>query len=217
MRGFLFVCILTVAACSQVASLRPMSREETKVLIAKLVETQRLKADWMAIPSCPFGHMADKSRKPQTPSTDCARNPNECLEKCNAKDADSCYSLAGLIQDHDKIENDVASVLYQRSCELGITSGCTNRASAIFEKDEIEGLKCAGRTFEKTCEMNDPWGCTMFGLALAEGIGLAKNVPEALNALSKACDIAIDKNGGACQRANELRDAIIRVQKLDSK
>lgn len=216
MRISLILGLFALTGCAQLASLRSPDPTVTKASVQNVVDAQRKNKEWMSIDSCPFERMSDKSRRPDFSKSDCAGNPEGCLKRCDAKDADACYFLANLIQEHDTIENDVAEVLYQRSCELGITSGCTNRASGIFEKNEVEGLKCAARTFEKTCSLEDPWGCTMYGLVLAEGIGREKNVPEALNTLRKACDVSIDKNGGACKRANELRVAIARLEKPNS-
>jgi hypothetical protein len=213
MKGLLFIGVMTLAACAQIAPLKPVSPDETKALVATLIETQRKKPDWMAMPKCPGDAMPEKGRRPNLSPNDCAKSPSGCLEKCNGKDGDACWALANLIQEHDKIENDVAEVLYQRSCEFGIASGCTNRASTIFERDEPEGNKCAARTFEKACGMEDPWGCTMHGFALGVGIGRTKDTVEAEKILMKACEISIEKNGPACVRANELITLIKKGQK----
>lgn len=212
-RSLVIVGVFALTACAQLQSLTQPNIDELKARIAKLVQKQRSDKAWMSMAVCPFDLMPEKSRRPNASVDSCTSNPESCLEKCDAKDADACYFLANLIQEHDKIENDVAEVLYQRSCELGIVSGCTNRAANIFERNEKEGNVCAARTFEKTCSQDDPWGCAMFGFVLGEGIGREKSVPSALSALKKACDVSIDKNGGACKRANEVRELIERSQK----
>lgn len=209
------VGVFALTACAQLQSLKEPSIDELKARVAKLIQKQRADKAWMSMPACPIELMPEKSRRPNAPSDFCTRNPESCLEKCDAKDADACYFLANLIQEHDKIENDVAEVLYQRSCELGIVSGCTNRAANIFERNEKEGNVCAARTFEKSCSQDDSWGCAMFGFVLAEGIGRRKDVSLGLTTLKKACDVSVDKTGGACKRADELRELIERSQKPD--
>ncbi len=165
--------------------------------------------------ACPTTIMPVKGRRPSVVPDFCINTPDKCLDKCNEKDADACYFLAYLIQEHDQIDNDVAEVLYQRSCELGIVSGCTNRAASIFNRNKPKGNVCAAQTFQKTCSQSDPWGCTMLGLVLGEGSGLKKSTPKAIAALKKACDVAIDKNGGACKRATELRELMERSSKTN--
>ena len=208
MKSFIILCIVTLTACAQIASLRPNSPDDTKAQVTKLIVAQRAKAEWMSMPSCPVDRMPEKGRRPDSSLNDCAINPERCLQKCDAKDGDACYFLANLIQEHDKIENDVAEVLYQRSCELGVVSGCTNRAANILERNEEKGNVCAAHTFEKACLNDDPWGCTMYGFVVAEGIGRQKNLSEAELLLKKACEISIDKSGGACVRANEVLNMI---------
>jgi hypothetical protein len=65
--------------------------------------------------------------------------------------------------------------------------------------------KCAVDTFEKACALDDPWGCTMFGFALAEGHTREKNIEEASAAFTKACALVSTPDSPACVRANELR------------
>lgn len=182
---------------------------QVKSRVMKVVETQRQKKEWMKTGSCPADIIPEEGRRPKL-STDCSRDPAKCLERCDSNDGDSCYALANLIQDHDTIENDVADVLYGHACRLGVISGCTNSASKLFETEDEESVACAARTFEAACSKNDPWACTMNGLALGDGIGRAKNVIEANRSLDKACEVSLDKNGEACTRAKELKAALAR-------
>jgi A/G-specific adenine glycosylase len=74
-------------------------------------------------------------------------------------DVDSCYWLANTLEHADS--GDVAAqALYQRACMLGEPSGCTNRAAGMFRgKRRDPGImRCAARTFERTCALHDAWG-----------------------------------------------------------
>lgn len=141
-------------------------------------------------------------------SEGCADNPKSCLEKCKKDDGNACYSLALLIQKNRDIQDENSEALFLRSCKLGIVSGCTNRAAGIYElaSKNSEKTKCAVDTFEKTCSLEDAWGCTMFGSVLASGDGRKKNTTEALTYFSKAC--AKNEKAEACQRARQFEKLI---------
>ena len=214
MKYVLIVPLIFLAGCSYLAArVSSVADDPAKVKerVMKVVQGQREKKDWMKTDFCPADKIPEATRRPKGTAADCARNPESCLNHCDAGEGDSCYSLARLIQDNDTVQNDVADILYRHACRLGIVSGCTNSASNLFERhDDAAAVTCAARTFEVGCAREDPWACTMNGLALAEGIGRAKNVPEALRSLDRACEVSIQKNGEACTKAKELKAATAR-------
>jgi TPR repeat protein len=139
----------------------------------------------------------------------CAKYADVCLDKCKSNDGAACYSLAVSIQGIKGPMQDSPEFLFLRACRLGVMSGCTNRAAGIFARREADekSVTCAVNTFEKTCEKNDPWGCTMFGFMLYQGKGRAKDSEKALQVLSKSCKKYGDEDE-ACQRAKDLIEEI---------
>lgn len=132
-----------------------------------------------------------------------------CLQKCAAGNASACYWLANELND-DQGGHQAAEALFQRSCTLGIMSGCTNRAAgmlALGTKDAATE-KCAAQTFSTACASDDPWGCTMYGSLLIEGKGVAKNEELALEVLAKSCKYG--PGDPACTGANDLRASILK-------
>lgn len=207
MKYLLIFQLLLMTGCSQLVSQISPAPDpaQTKLRVMEIVQAQRSDKDWMKIDSCPVDTMPEKSGQSKLVAKDCAKNPAKCLERCDAGDGDSCYALALLIQEHDSIDNDVAHILFKNSCRFGITSGCTNAAAILFEKEDEPLIACASRTFEAACSKNDPWACTMNGLSLGDGIGRAKNISGAIKSFDRACEISVEKNGEACTKAKELK------------
>lgn len=140
--------------------------------------------------------------------TRCDKDAMVCLEDCKKNDGRACYTLALMIQKKKTPFQNYSEALFLRSCKLGVISGCTNRAAAIIndKSDDEKAVKCAVNTFEKTCENDDPWGCTMFGFVLHRGIGRPKDDEKALKALSKSCKFGDADE--ACRMAKELIEII---------
>lgn len=203
-------CLFAASTPAQISgpSKRPLPVNEQ---ISKLIQDQRNNKVWMAEAQCPADSRPEADRRPKLSASECSDNPGACLAACDRGSADSCHALARLIQDHAAVDNDVADVLYRRSCRLGLASGCTNAAARLYDLDGVEDQQCATRTFELSCLKNDPWGCTMNGLALGTGIGRKRDVPAALRSLDKACQIAVDKNGEACVAAKRLKTTLERT------
>lgn len=130
-----------------------------------------------------------------------------CLERCEARDPTACYAAALRVQEVG-LEPRLENALFLRACQLGISSGCTNRAAAILaqEPDRPGGETCAARTFEVACARLDPWGCTMFGAMLRTGRGVPKDLDRALQVLAGGCRLGPEDE--ACVVANELMEQI---------
>jgi TPR repeat protein len=145
----------------------------------------------------------------------CETNLPGCLDRCQQRDARACYEGALQVQ---RLGNEPASeALFLRACTLGIPSGCTNRAAGMT-KNGNEGdaaVRCAVRTFQRTCEANDPWGCTMFGWHLMEGLGIERDRARAGRILKLAC-VRYGKEDPACQRALELLQQLAQEQRGQS-
>ncbi|MFI8033733.1 hypothetical protein ACH8I4_07610 [Acinetobacter sp. ABJ_C3_5] len=137
----------------------------------------------------------------------CEDNQSKCYQLCLKNDAVACYFSALSLQEANyKLP---AEQLFQRSCELGVASGCTNRAAGMLNFTEhltAEQKKCIFSTFEKTCDWRDPWGCTMFADQLISEENTEPNYKKALNVLNYSCKYGEDDP--ACQSAKELQKFI---------
>jgi TPR repeat protein len=209
LKWFLFMFCFTFAAqvYAQTAVLGKV--EPTTPEFDNVYKSLLEKPGWLfAEDSCPFDIFPKSLDEKIYEFEACAKYADVCLDKCKNNDGAACYSLAVSIQDKKGPQQDISEGLFLRACKLGIISGCTNRAARILN-DKPEGeksLKCAADTFEKTCEKDDPWGCTMFGFVLYTGISRPKDNEKALQALSKSCKYGEEDE--ACSRAKELIEKI---------
>jgi hypothetical protein len=214
LRIILLFLLLCCAGCSQITGLfkkTTLAPEQLKTETLRVLESLSQKPDWLfSVYACPSEIMPEKGLRPLYLSDGCSGDPIGCIAKCRSDDPSACYSLALLIQEQTEGGDESSEALFLRSCKLGIVSGCTNRAANIFDvkKDDPAGEKCAVDTFEKACLQDDPWGCTMYGFALSEGIGRDRNISEGLIALSKACLLSSDAEQPACKRAKEVEKLI---------
>lgn len=188
-------------ALSKVDDEKKIAEAQTK----KVNENLQKKPEWLFTgDACPAVVMPEVEKKIEYKAVGCADNPDKCLEKCQADDANACYALSLLLNEQRGKEEADTQALYLRACKLGIVSGCTNNAAGklnIAPKDE-KIAKCAADTFEKTCAREDSWGCTMYGEAWALGLGRPENSDEALKYFQKAC-VKFGEESPACQSARK--------------
>jgi TPR repeat protein len=165
--------------------------------------------------TCPSAIVPAKAVDSQFRQGKCSDDPLKCLEECRAdNNGPSCYALANLMDNTTGVSDTYSAWLYYKACGTGIVSGCTNHAAGMLElnPDDEQVKKCSTETFEKTCALEDPWGCTAYSFALTEGIGHEVDLDAALAVADKAC-----KNGEidpACRQAKSLVELIRRKQKL---
>lgn len=130
----------------------------------------------------------------------CENNPSDCLSGCKAGDANQCFTLGYSLQ-QKRIDDNYAEYLFALSCQQGLAIGCTNRAAHIKSYDsEKSEQSCVFETFKKTCELNDSWGCLMYGNEFLQAGN--KNIPLAKQLFKKACDIEPDNE--SCHSAKKL-------------
>jgi hypothetical protein len=124
---------------------------------------------------------------------------------------DACYWLAYAVQQSEAGDR-AAETLYQRACKLGEPSGCVNRAAGMLREESADPdvQQCSARTFERACELDDIWGCSMLGLAYSRGLGVAVDPVRAALALRKACARPDDATHEACTSATQM------LQQLDA-
>ena len=216
MKIILLLIIFVTSACVHLKS-PTLSKEEEKKRIAE-AKTQNVtnllqtKPAWLFTgDACPADLMSGIEKKIEYKAIGCADNPDKCLEKCQSDDANACYALSLLIQEQKEKDSPDTQALHLRACKLGITSGCTNYAAGLLslspEDKKLE--KCAADTFEKTCERNDSWGCTMYGQSWALGSGRPENTEEVLKYFQKTCNI-FGSESPSCQSARKFEELIKR-------
>lgn len=149
-------------------------------------QLKRLEADrpsWLpGLDRCPADVMPAREVTSDYSLERCTVALEPCLSSCRAGNANDCYASAQVLQ---KVRNNpISDALFLKACELGIMSGCTNRAAGM---DSGKGGSCAIRTYERACDHNDPWACTMMGMHLVRGIGIAKDHERAKQVLSRSC------------------------------
>jgi len=162
---------------------------------------------------CPADVMPAAEQKTEMLGDLCVTDLPTCLDRCQARDPSGCYSAALRVQAL-KSDEPASEALFLRACRLGSMSGCTNRAAGMT-KDGNEGEaanRCAVRTFQRTCQANDPWGCTMLGWHLIEGQGIERDLERARRSLQQAC-VRFGQEDPACVRAMELLEQIDGAQK----
>ena len=184
------------------------------------VSNLKKKPSWLFIGNevCPFDVMPDEPIVEFYDLLNCSKNADKCLQLCKANEGDACYWLAVLLQ-RLEIKQIYYDTIFLKSCQLGVPSGCTNRAAGMLVTDfkGEETYACTTKTFKKTCEWDDPWGCTMFGNALFLGHGVLTDYDKALKVIKKSCKYG-DENP-ACQNAKKLAEKIkeAKTNEQDSK
>jgi TPR repeat protein len=174
---------------------------------AVLESMEATKPDWLpSLDTCPADVMPARETKNELYEGRCASTLEQCLRSCRSGNANDCYASALVLQ-KVKAGSSVSEALFLRACALGIASGCTNRAAAMV-MTAGGANPCAIRTFAAACDHSDPWACTMTGMHLLRGLGMAKDPKRAREVLSKACRFG--EADEACRTAKglmrEIRD-----------
>lgn len=160
--------------------------------------------------ACPADVMPSEIANDNDRDTNCDGSAaGRCLGRCRRDDPDACYWLAQALLEAKQEE--ASKVVFQRACILGVPSGCTNRAAHMKNARGKEAQACTARSFRRTCEAKDPWGCTMYGNALHHGLGVPRDDALALAAFEEACAIA-DPDHVSCVRAREVIEQIRAAQ-----
>ncbi|MFN3302623.1 MAG: hypothetical protein ACK44A_02780 [Roseateles sp.] len=192
--------ILSTAAMAQ-------SPEPTEAEVAAIAAEVVAHAHWLDHAArCPASVMPEQ-QAPDAGRDTCARGElKACLARCTAGDGGACYRLAQDIQ--HKTKSQAPGVLFQRSCQLGVVSGCTNKAAGLsLEKPDDEGNRvCAAQTYAKACAFDDAWACTMYALHLGHGIGIQKDKALASQVLEKSCKHGPEDD--ACSSGMKLKSRL---------
>ncbi len=218
MKKFILIfCLFGTLGCQILSPTLP-SPEKVKTETINVVEMLKTDPQWLKMEaSCPTDIFPSDEIEYVYNEDNCKNSPVKCLENCKNESGGDCYSLAILIQRQVDIKQIQADSLFFRSCKLGLISACTNFAAAKLDREPSnkESVKCAINTFEKTCEKDDPWGCTMFGMVLANGLDRPKDLDKALNVLTKSCKYGIEDE--ACSKAKKLKKSILDSRKNNNR
>lgn len=198
--------VLIRIAASFVVSTAALAQTQkpTEAEVAAIAAEVLKQTDWLELAArCPAAVMPEQ-QAPDASRNNCA--PGElkaCMAHCTAGDGRACYWLAQDIQ--YKTKSQAPDVLFQRSCKLGVASGCTNKAAGLsLDKPGDEGNQvCAAQTYAKACAFDDPWACTMYALHLGHGIGVQKDKALALKVLEKSCKYGPEDD--ACSSGMKLK------------
>jgi len=194
----------------------PVLAQEKTQQIETVMENLRKKPKWL-FPAlqCPADVMPESQSEKDYSVERCSNNLEDCYKKCINEDGNACFELALVLQQQKKVESEYSEALFLRSCKLGIALSCTNRAAGMFniEEKNQKALRCPVRTFEKTCALDDAWGCTMFGLALANGFGVKKDTAKALEILPKGCK-NVNFDSEVCKSARSIEE-LIKTKKIN--
>lgn len=215
----IFILFVLLAGFSGCSILQPkLPPEKIKSETEQVIEIIKTQPEWLKTEAiCPTEILPRNNVEVSYLDEGCENNPKKCLEDCKNEDGNACYSLALLIQRRIDVEQEEANPLFFRACKFGIISGCTNFAAAKFnlDADNLETVKCSVNTFEKTCEKNDAWGCTMFGMVLIQGTIRQQDLDKALKVLSKSCKYGNEDE--ACKNAKLLEQQVEELKKTKKK
>jgi hypothetical protein len=168
-------------------------------------------AEWSRLLAvCPVDASSGTNRDVKYLADGCNPDLGGCLARCQKSEANACYAAALRVQEL-KAAQKYSETLFMRACELGIASGCTNRAAGMAGDDGAESWKCPNRTFETMCERDDPWACTMWGGSLWYGRGVKQDVRAARKILPKGCSYS--EEDPACVGARQLLEEIAAAGK----
>ena len=157
---------------------------------------------------CPSDLVPNKDIYFENLTSDCAQNQNICLTKCLQGSSNHCFGLANHFNVADDRPSLYSQSLYAKSCQLGLVSACTNVGAGLKNEFGLEQANCYTEIFEKTCELDDPWGCTMYAISLIYGEGTQKDLSKALSVMRGSCRFG--ESDRACSTALELTSEITK-------
>jgi len=142
----------------------------------------------------------------------CAQEVQGCFDMCVSGESDACFALGNRLQ-HDEQTLQIATTLFKASCKFGLASGCTNAAAVVKSEQGLDAAQCYTKTFQRTCALDDPWGCTMYAVSLIYGEGVEHDLDKALAAMEGSCRFG--ETDRACSTALEI-EAEIKAGEFDA-
>lgn len=210
---FILLFVFLLSGCSLIEP--NLTDEEVDLELSKVSEQINSKLDWLSFDEQFTSKIVPASSEALKYSDKgCRNNPNRCFEQCKKEDGNACYALALLFEDRKSLEQNDSKPLFLKACKLGIISGCTNYAAGILNSDpqNIDINQTAKSIFEQTCEKKDAWGCTMYGMLLAESAESEDDFKNAIKYLKKACEFRSNEDE-ACKNAQTIIEQINKLKR----
>ncbi|MCK0527603.1 tetratricopeptide repeat protein [Anaerobiospirillum sp. NML120449] len=129
--------------------------------------------------------------------------------KCEgANDLEACQRLgihySSLAIDHNTdidINMKLAAFNLEKACTGGLKTACTVWGHAlgmygnyfVDDRSPKQDYSYGYKLLSHSCELDDPFGCTMSGLMLFQGRGVEKDQNAARGMFTRACDLALAK------------------------
>jgi hypothetical protein len=125
-------------------------------------------------------------------ATGCAaRGVAACEAECAARDPESCFQLAKILDDGKDAPRDVvrASTLYQVGCDGSVARACNNLGALYAAGDGVARSPTkAVDLFERSCNLGFALACANLGTMHFEGKGLPKDVATGAIWFFRACE-----------------------------
>jgi hypothetical protein len=165
--------------------------------------------DWLLpLAECAPDVYAEQSQVSDVDEDLCEADLAKCVEECRNNNAKLCFSAA---YEYERRKNYAhAHALFQRSCEFGITTACTNLASHQRAHGESSDA-CIANAFFEACERNDEWGCVMSSIVVWQEEGVEPDPAKARRYAEKVC--SLDSDHEACSLAERVLADINRNSK----
>ena len=112
---------------------------------------------------------------------------------CLEGEAPLCNEIGVLLETSDR---PLANFMYQRACDGGVATGCTNLATAYREGLSVaRNLARSAELSALACEMGSAVGCMTAGYAYSTGEGVKRDQREAVRYSDMGCQMG---DGNAC-------------------
>lgn len=118
---------------------------------------------------------------------DCTADSTECRTACTRGDGDACFNFAIALQARDG-ESTQPRQYFERACKAGLAIGCTNWGANMMASGAAPSWRCTYRLFERTCDVGDPFGCSMAARLLVEWPRTPLDPWIGYAQLTRACD-----------------------------
>ncbi len=126
-----------------------------------------------------------------SPTTCAAQGVADCEAKCAAKDLDSCFQLAKILDDGKDAPRDVAraATLYQVGCDGSVARACNNLGALYADGDGVAPSPTkAVDLFKRSCDLGFAVACANLGAMHFEGKGLPKDLATGAIWFFRACE-----------------------------
>ena len=172
-------------------------------------------SDWLPEPEvCPADFLPRTGTMTVEMKADCSVDPVQCVELCKEGWAAGCYFVASKYQ-FRKGFSGYARSLFLQSCKGGINSGCTN-AAVKFERPTMSAEEihdCENLTYEPMCQDGDYWACMMLAANAHKGLGMQRNLNQAIALYNAACILA--RNDAICDIARSYIEQLESIKKRE--